>query len=67
MKVRITITDDSGKELAGHMFEIAGPNDYQQAANYMWDRLRPAIAGNEPSSESHTWREVDQLPGDERG
>jgi len=66
MKVHITITDDSGKELAGHTFEIAGPNDYQQAANYMWDRLRPAIAGNEPS-ESHTWRDVDGLPGDERG
>ena len=62
MRVRITTTDDGGKELAGHMFEIAGPNDYQQAANYMWDRLRPAIAGNE-----NTWREVDELPGDERG
>jgi hypothetical protein len=35
MKMRITITDEDGKELASYIFEIAGPNDYQQATNYI--------------------------------
>jgi hypothetical protein len=44
MKMRITIADEDGKELASHIFEIAGPNDYQQATNYIWSRVRETLA-----------------------
>jgi hypothetical protein len=52
MKMRITITDEDGKELASHIFEIAGPNDYQQATNYIWSRVRETLAaeaGDDPN------------------
>jgi hypothetical protein len=52
MKMRITITDEDGKELASHIFEIAGQNDYQQATNYIWSRVRETLAaeaGDDPN------------------
>jgi hypothetical protein len=44
MKMRITIADEDGKELASQIFEIAGRSDYQQATNYIWSRVRETLA-----------------------
>ena len=43
MKMRLTISDEAGAELVSQVFEIAGRNDYQQATNDMWDRLREKL------------------------
>jgi hypothetical protein len=53
MKMRITVTDEDGWALASHVFEIAGLNDYQQATNYIRDRVRETLANrdNPPSIE----------------
>jgi hypothetical protein len=44
MKIRLTISGEDGGELVSQIFEIAGRNDYQQASNSMWDRLREKLA-----------------------
>jgi hypothetical protein len=44
MKMRITIADEDGKELASQIFEIAGQIDYQHATNYIWSRVRETLA-----------------------
>jgi hypothetical protein len=49
MKMRLTISDEDGGELISDMFEIAGRNDYQQATNSLWDRLREIMAKKEGS------------------
>jgi len=43
MKMRITVTDEDGWALASHTFEIAGLSDYQQASNYICDRVRETL------------------------
>jgi hypothetical protein len=43
MKLRFTISDETGKELVGQVFEISGQHDYRQAVLDLWDQLRPAI------------------------
>jgi hypothetical protein len=47
MKMRLTISDENGGELVSHFFDIAGSPDYQQATDYMWDRLREKLAKRE--------------------
>jgi hypothetical protein len=49
MKMRLTISDENGAELISDMFEIAGRNDYQQAANLLWDRLRETMVKKQGS------------------
>ena len=49
MKMRLTISDETGAELISEIFEIAGRNDYEQATNSLWDRLRETMTKKEGS------------------
>jgi hypothetical protein len=62
MKMRLTILDEGGAELVSQVFDIGGQNDYQQATNAMWDRLREKFTKKGDDSFWNSPFEPDKAP-----